>query len=916
LEHAARKQPAGSERQYPIFREVRRAFLEDALNTPELQRLLEQIDAGHVRVEHRPVESPSPFAHGLLVLEGYKGHEHQMGRDRRANLLRLHRKVLQEVLSEEELAQLLDARAIDELESKRLLRTPKYRARSADELAQALRDLGDLPARVDAVSGITADEPGPWLQALVRDRRVVAIQLPGVETDPVRLVPADLWRTWHDATARKKGGRLEVQLPRFKSVDGALTIDRFEPMPASKVIPERWRQRQEPNAARRALLARHLRRRGPVTLYELTEHTGLTAGQIETALDSLVADGEVARGVYRADKPRPQWVDRGNLAEIHRGTMRYLKRELSACAPHEVMDFLLRWQHLHPDTQVEGIDGLRRVIAQLQGYEVIQGVLEPEVLAGRVRDYRPEMLERLLSSGEVCWRRVHPTRIHRVMLTLCQRRDLEWLTAARPVELDGAEQADEDIPEQIGQVRDYLRDRSTAFFDDIESDTGLDAGTVERAIWHLAWCGEAHCDTYEALRPADFRATLSACYDLATTPRNIVDHSRGSLGWDMTTAKIVQRLRKLGLDPRLGRWSVTERLAADPPEPPDAAFVVQSWADQLLSRWGILSRQIVDTEVAAPTWADLLPELKRRELLGQVQRGDFIDAHRGEQYGLPEAVELLRSCRGRRPHEGGIGFLPGEPLIRLTNRDPADLYASSLDILREDGEPFERRQRAGNLTRTSVVQAGQVLVYADRQNVELPAEALHECFMRLQSDALGREQPLSFKRWNGYPVKVSPAAAVMQQAGLVLHRNGTMQVPPPRRTHVDRGGPAVSEPPERLLPYYCEPPPVSYGREWTLSQVDESRRPVLGEVLDRVAAEVDGRPWTPDWHAGGFRATCGRATVDVRPGRRWVQVSVMAPQMAPWRGHRIRVTEVEQVDDSFAERLTDLLDEAQRRVDG
>jgi hypothetical protein len=42
----------------------------------------------------------------------------------------------------------------------------------------------------------------------------------------------------------------------------------------------------------------------------------------------------------------------------------------------------------------------------------------------------------------------------------------------------------------------------------------------------------------------------------------------------------------------------------------------------------------------------------------------------------------------------------------------------------------------------------------------------------------------------------------------------------------------------------------------------------------------------------------------------------MAPQMAPWRGHRIRVTEVEQVDDSFAERLTDLLDEAQRRVDG
>ena len=53
----------------------------------------------------------------------------------------------------------------------------------------------------------------------------------------------------------------------------------------------------------------------------------------------------------------------------------------------------------------------KAVIEQLQGFEVITGALEPEMLAARLSDYRPEMLERLIASGEVCWRRVGGERI-------------------------------------------------------------------------------------------------------------------------------------------------------------------------------------------------------------------------------------------------------------------------------------------------------------------------------------------------------------------------------------------------------------------------------------------------------------------------------------------------------------------------
>jgi hypothetical protein len=63
---------------------------------------------------------------------------------------------------------------------------------------------------------------------------------------------------------------------------------------------------------------------------------------------------------------------------------------------------------------------------------------------------------------------------------------------------------------------------------------------------------------------------------------------------------------------------------------------------------------------------------------------------------ITEAIELLRECRGRRPEGGPLGYLPDEPLIALSSRDPANLYTTSLEILREDGEILPRHQKGGN----------------------------------------------------------------------------------------------------------------------------------------------------------------------------------------------------------------------------
>lgn len=59
------------------------------------------------------------------------------------------------------------------------------------------------------------------------------------------------------------------------------------------------------------------------------------------------------------------------------------------------------WQHVSAGNS--GIDGLAAVIDQLAGVRIPASAIEPLVLAPRIRDYSPAMLDELLASGDVTW---------------------------------------------------------------------------------------------------------------------------------------------------------------------------------------------------------------------------------------------------------------------------------------------------------------------------------------------------------------------------------------------------------------------------------------------------------------------------------------------------------------------------------
>ena len=74
---------------------------------------------------------------------------------------------------------------------------------------------------------------------------------------------------------------------------------------------------------------------------------------------------------------------------------------------------------------------------------------------------------------------------------------------------------------------------------------------------------------------------------------------------------------------------------------------------QLLRRYGILFPELLARESMAPAWRDLLPALRRMEAQGEIRGGRFVTGFVGEQFALPEAVDLVREVNRSAP-EGSM----------------------------------------------------------------------------------------------------------------------------------------------------------------------------------------------------------------------------------------------------------------------
>jgi ATP-dependent Lhr-like helicase len=155
-----------------------------------------------------------------------------------------------------------------------------------------------------------------------------------------------------------------------------------------------------------------------------------------------------------------------------------------------------------------------------------------------------------------------------------------------------------------------------------------------------------------------------------------------------------------GLAAPIGRWSRF---------PGDIAAVerkewLERWCRQLLARYGVVFRDLLSRESAAPSWWELVPIFRRLEMQGQVRGGRFVTGVGGEQYASDAAVEQLRSVRDAGPT--GQWFV-------LSAADPLNL----IGVLTEAGK-LPATHKNGFLLRD-----GEVVAIKEASQVEFLAES-------------------------------------------------------------------------------------------------------------------------------------------------------------------------------------------------
>ena len=241
---------------------------------------------------------------------------------------------------------------------------------------------------------------------------------------------------------------------------------------------------------------------GPTTAAALAATLGLPEIEAEAALVALEAEGVVLRGRFtpRAGETAAalEWCDRRLLARIHRYTLNRLRAEIEPVSPADFMRFLFAWQRVDPEHRVAGLEGLAAVIAQLDGFELPAAAWESDVLAARVEEYDPALLDTLSLTGRVGWaagqRGSGAGPIRSTPIALFQREHAgDWL-AGRPMveELE--------LSSNAARVREVLEHRGASFFHELVPLSGLLATQVEQALGELAGLGLVTSDSFAGLR--------------------------------------------------------------------------------------------------------------------------------------------------------------------------------------------------------------------------------------------------------------------------------------------------------------------------------------------------------------------------------------------------------------------------------
>lgn len=659
---------------FPIVLETWRECLRDEFDLPALKAMLDELHGGAIRVSECRTLEPSPFAEGLIWKQTnqlmYQGNRPPgVAAGPREDLLR-------EIAFSSPLRPRIPREVIRDFEAKAQRTAPGYAPQDALELVEWVKERLLIPRdewlRLLLLCGASEDPAAQAEHARYLGSRLVGIRLP--EADPgagaaISAIEA-LPRIWEDLGMAPEDAVLSHPLP---AVDGSArpatpeALESLARLIRSRTRPDPDGEGGEGNGAA-PLLSQWLRSYGPVTPEFLRGLFGASFPKVEEALEELAEGDRIVSDTLSEDAAGAEVCDAENLELLLRLMRRRSRPSFQTLPAERLPLFLASWQGLTDPSR--DLEGAQAALEKLFGYPAPAAAWESEFLPARVVPYRTGLLDELFRDSDLIW-----FGCGREKTAFAFPEDLElFLPSGEAGDGngrgdggggDGADAAKTRPPSPLDQVLHILASAAPARLDyqALTARCPLPSDKLVESLWELAWRGRITNDTYAALRKGMETGFKFSLPDSGSARGEVPQRAGGP-------SRRGRFQRWKAARPLSGAWGVLDAGGnGEETGPLEREELAKDRVRQLLRRYGLLFRGLLEHELPALQWSALFRALRLLELSGEVLSGHFFSGIPGLQFISPPALRVLEAK------------LPDDAVFWMSATDPASPCALGLEGL-------------------------------------------------------------------------------------------------------------------------------------------------------------------------------------------------------------------------------------------
>lgn len=539
------------------------------------------------------------------------------------------------------------------------------------------------------------------------------------------ILPVAEWRELIAASVRDAGGAAEAEGAAAARLLEALApkiteqvFGSVRTVTAREIEPRLSKARESgDDEAMGQLVAQWLRFYGPVDPSLVSLYFGLDTERLEGLLDDLVQEEVVVADRLLAGSEQLLVCDRENLEALLRISRARARPMVEPLAAERLPWFVAARQGLV--RRGAGLEDMKDRWERLFGLCLPARLWEEEVLPARLDGYSPRWLDTLFSEAGLLWFGAGKERVG-----FCFGQDAELYVEDAP-----GSAADAILPGGSGKY---------AFWD-LADSSGLGSGKLAEALWDLAWKGQVSADSFQPVRRG-----IAAGFK----PQEAAGEGRGARG---------SFARWQSSRPAAGSWFRVPHGKAGERDALDNEENARERIRQVLQRYGVVFRELLEEELPALRWGRLFRSLRLMEFSGEVVAGRFFEGVRGLQFAAPSALTSLAA----EPQSDAVFW--------MNAADPASLCGVDIEAL--------KALLPSRLSTTHVVFHGARVVLISRRtgrDLEFrvpPEEPRIPDYMGFVKALTGRDQrPLPAVHVlsvNGQPAGRSPYRQALMDAGFV-----------------------------------------------------------------------------------------------------------------------------------------------------